>query len=121
MILRGTVPARAGEEDFHRGVPTRGRWRSVGRPDRSGSGSQQRCEYFLQLAFLQRALTRQELRAHEAGGGPDEASQTVTLSATSSNTALLPDPVASGTGATRTRRRAFRHSRYGLLTIDSLR
>jgi hypothetical protein len=36
------------------------------------------------------------------GGGPEEAGQTVTLTATSSNPALVPNPTITGSGATRT-------------------
>ncbi|MCA9260242.1 MAG: pre-peptidase C-terminal domain-containing protein, partial [Planctomycetales bacterium] len=36
------------------------------------------------------------------GGGPDEAGQTVSFTATSSNPALIPNPTVTGTGSTRT-------------------
>ena len=37
-----------------------------------------------------------------AGGGPDEAGQGIALTATSSDPAIIPDPIVSGTGASRT-------------------
>lgn len=36
------------------------------------------------------------------GGGPDEAGQTIAFTATSSNTAIIPNPTVTGSGATRT-------------------
>jgi len=51
------------------------------------------------------------------GGGPDEAGQTITFTAVSSNTSILPNPTVTGSGSTRTMTFTPAANAYGTVTV----
>src|SRR5207249_1871179 len=70
-----------------------------------------------QTAKIGRGSCRVRITGVAPGGGSDEAGQTVTLTAVSSDPAIVPNPTISGSGATRTLTYVPAANANGLVTI----